>query len=278
MSASHLIFLDPEMTSFKLLLCNQMAGITHRDMIILLMVTIEPKGLLPAYNPITTCRRDATVSQLAQILDQYQFIHVRGTPSSGKTRLAKLLQEHYHRGGERAFYKSTWKLLDERTVWKTFAEHFGCPEEEVEGTVFLLDEAQSSYEDEVFWNTVIKEAYEHEREFRICLFASYGSPSTGLPHIPGKLTPAWIPFAQRVSIMPTHEEDSPSFGAFYSRDEFDDALTRLSTNLPGNFTFEDGAKDYIFHMTNGHPGGVKSITKYIHQVSCSPPLCFLICR
>ena len=218
------------------------------------------------YNPKETCRRNATLSQLASILNKYQLIHIRGTPTSGKTTLAFLLQEYYHSRGKRAFYRSSWKPLDESTLWQSFTKHFGCPDEELEGTVFLLNEAQRSYDDEIFWNRVVKSAHDQAKNIKICLFSSYGSPSTGLPQNPKLMTPVLIPPRQRVSITPTFETGAPKFGLFYDLHEFDDVVTRLSTNQPERFTFEKQAKDYIFKMTNGHPGAVKAVVLYVFEV------------
>lgn len=43
------------------------------------------------------CPRTETVRELARILDDEQVVLVRDTPTSGKTTLAKLLDEYYER-------------------------------------------------------------------------------------------------------------------------------------------------------------------------------------
>ncbi|KAL1968107.1 hypothetical protein VTN77DRAFT_2237 [Rasamsonia byssochlamydoides] len=44
------------------------------------------------------CPRGNTVKELASIVDSERVAHVRGTPASGKSILARLLHEHYRRG------------------------------------------------------------------------------------------------------------------------------------------------------------------------------------
>src|SRR5437763_771929 len=46
-----------------------------------------------SYDPIT-CPREATVAALWEQLQEVRIIHVRGTPTSGKSTLANLLSEY----------------------------------------------------------------------------------------------------------------------------------------------------------------------------------------
>ena len=206
------------------------------------------------------------MSRLARILDEQRLVYIRGTPTSGRTTLAFLLLEYYHSKGRRAFYRSSWKPLEEGTLWKSFAEHFGCAEDQLEGTVFILDEAQKSYNDVVFWNRIIKCVDDRAKNIKICLFSSYGSPVTGLPHYPEIMTPAFIQPPKRVSLTPTLEPGTPEFGLYFDPDEFDDAITRLSNNQSEKFNLGEKAKDYIFKITNGHPAAVKAVVLYMFEV------------
>ena len=54
------------------------------------------------------CPRTDTVKKLAALLDEKRVVHVRGTPSSGKTTLAILLWEYYHKRRERVVFFDGW--------------------------------------------------------------------------------------------------------------------------------------------------------------------------
>src|SRR3954447_22633113 len=62
------------------------------------------------------CPRTDTVKKLATVLDEKRVVHVRGTPSSGKTTLAILLWEYYHKQREFAVFLNGWhNVSDPRT-------------------------------------------------------------------------------------------------------------------------------------------------------------------
>src|SRR2546430_2378711 len=62
------------------------------------------------------CPRTDTVKKLATILDEKRVVHVRGTPSSGKTTLALLLWEYYHKRRECVVLLNGWhNVSDTRT-------------------------------------------------------------------------------------------------------------------------------------------------------------------
>src|SRR3954447_10930048 len=62
------------------------------------------------------CPRTDTVKKLATILDEKRVVHVRGTPSSGKTTLAYLLWEYYDKRRECVVLLTGWhNVSDPRT-------------------------------------------------------------------------------------------------------------------------------------------------------------------
>ena len=75
---------------------------------------------------------------------------------------------------------------------------------------------------------------------------------------------------QRVSLTP---HASCSIGLFFNRDEFEDAIQKVTANpkFEGRFTLDSDAEDYLFSLTNGHPGGVVSLLQYIYHVRFFPP-------
>ena len=237
------------------------------------------------------CPREHTVSKLAAILDDMGIVHVRGTPASGKTCLSELLRDYYRKEGRKVFLIMEWEKLDPKNPWGSFIKLVEKWNEELESspitsftstsskskhdpswvvtsnTVILVDEAQKTYSDAVLWDTILKarQATTCDYNFRLCLFCSYGSPNIG----PDKtfFTPVKLPNKWCISLTPQNLRGSPSIGLFYDKEEFKDAVSRLLTfQYPERFSFDEDAQDYIFALSNGHPGAVSSILNALFQV------------
>jgi energy-coupling factor transporter ATP-binding protein EcfA2 len=58
-----------------------------------------------------TSPRHETVEKLATLLDEKAVVHVRGTPATGKSTLAKLLTTYLKNQGKRAIFLE-WHPLD----------------------------------------------------------------------------------------------------------------------------------------------------------------------
>ncbi|OGM44053.1 hypothetical protein ABOM_007799 [Aspergillus bombycis] len=183
----------------------------------------------------TRCLRRDTVSKLAAAVDDKDVIHVRGTPASGKTVLSELLRDYYHEQKRKVFLLKTWKPLDScegGDPWTQFAsllqERYrtsSATDFFDKGTVIIVDEAQGSYQDISFWNTIIKERRDGRGAMiKICLFCSYGSPRTGVDADHVYYTPATFGPAQRITLTPQPEKYSPKLGLFYTPDEFHEAV------------------------------------------------------
>lgn len=233
------------------------------------------------YSPIDsslTCPRSDTVEALAQLLDEERVVHVRGTPTSGKTYLAVLLHNYNKRNGIKSVYIRRWPQRREGTPMGEYrlvqAAHKAgfdfvtydniC---DVDIT-FIIDEAQTSYDDDDLWLGPIKFVNgPHRVGPRFCLFISYGSPSRGPDDCssPGS-TLSTVGVQQRVSITISHLEDSPQISLFFTREEFDDVLRRKSEDQQRPVTVTSTAADYLFYLTNGHPGAVEGMLGMLYKV------------
>ena len=224
------------------------------------------------------CPRQNTVELLAALLDSEKVVHIRGTPASGKSELAKLLRDHYIEKSTNVFFVEIWESLDRFVgeAWDRLAQQlhnvssshkpadcFASP------PVLIIDEAQLSYTDSVFWNIIIKELLDRAArvDIKICLFCSYGSVLTGVDRNSVLYTPATFSPTQRVTLTPQENECSPHIGLFYTMVEFNDVVSRLIRyKFQEQFTLNEEAASYIFSFTNGHPGGVSSVMSYIYDV------------
>jgi hypothetical protein len=120
--------------------------------------------------------------------------------------------------------------------------------------VFIIDEAQLTYQDTGFWNSILK-AITPETPDRVILFASYGSPS-GRTSMEG--TPMVVEDHCHVSLQPVdHGDGIPPAGLFLMPDEFADMVGR---SFPTE-RFEAAFLCYVFRVTAGHTGaGLSRLT------------------
>ncbi|KAE8378205.1 hypothetical protein BDV26DRAFT_261958 [Aspergillus bertholletiae] len=223
------------------------------------------------------CPRQDTVTKLIDLIDLYPIIHVRGTPASGKTTLARILRDCLKDQGRLVYFLNTWEghlsKVDPEYSWDALytvlrqrypdLSPSNLPDKDV---VMILDEAQGSYDDPDFWNDIIKSISDNPLKYklRIILFCSFGSPSTGVEKS-NRYTPVNIPRRQRITLTPQSDEESPQIGLFYTESEFNDVLSRIVRHEFPNLVvnIDDEAKRYVFSFTNGHPGGVTETIRFL---------------
>lgn len=223
--------------------------------------------------------RESTVEELARMLKKWTFIHIRGTPASGKTTLARLLKKHYQAQNIPVILFSGWleQPDDYRVKIVQEARQLGYNQFDYDFVMdgqyaLILDEGQQTYLDIGLWLDLIK--YQSGRNFgpMICVFTCYGSPTAGPDSMNTSGSPlAWLGPAQRVSITPSAIKHSPNIALFYSRTEFDDVVRRYCSQEDENprLNLDTTAQDYLFNLTNGHPGAVRGMLDMLLQVSPS---------
>lgn len=220
------------------------------------------------------CPRTKTVETLARIIDEKRVVHVRGTPSSGKTTLVHLLYQHYEDRGDAVVLIDGWHNIPDPTIYLvnrciTSGYHGVTPSNLLSlEVVFLFDESQQSYQDLRLWLGIIKAQSCRTNGPRICLFSSYGSPTTGPTQYPHGSTPIHFGASQRVSISVSDSSHSPDICLFYSKTEFREVVYLRCANLTRKFAIDPAASDYLYSITNGHPGAVTSLLEFL----------FLVCR
>lgn len=142
----------------------------------------------PSSTPInTTCHispRCKTVTKLQELLDEFRVVYIRGTPTSGKATLAKLLKARYKQQHKPLLYINVWHRVTDTIGHLTmlFQQHGYDVSRHTfvdSNIVIIFDEAQHSYTDINLWNGLIKTQSGVGSGPRICLFASYGSLTRG---------------------------------------------------------------------------------------------------
>jgi hypothetical protein len=243
-------------------------------------------------SPHLSHRKD-TVAALWELVQQTRVVHVRGTPASGKSVLAHLLQNHVEKTCPSLWvYLITWnpaylssKKLD---IGSTHDDLFNCVTGQsvqlrdwhnVQNTLLLIDEAQLSYEYSALWNDFMKLICGIQWGPWVVLFSSYGSPSDS-PLQEGNKFGAPMAFSkkQRVSIRPLYE-NNPSISLYFTRPEFDEVVARICEQYANQQPFNPSSDliDHIWKLCNGHPGGTVAIfDALIHSEVCFATLLFVI--
>ncbi|OJJ97144.1 hypothetical protein ASPACDRAFT_62845 [Aspergillus aculeatus ATCC 16872] len=178
--------------------------------------------------PPVTCPRQDTVSKLAAAVDSENAVLVRGTPATGKTVLCRLLREYYLDHKRNVYLLPLWGRQEAPpgSPWTQFGWRLRQRDPEFDPTwasvpaktVILIDEAQGSYRDLNFWNTVIKDVQSGLRlgDIKICLFAYYGHPVTGVDwrDLDYAYTPTTFGIASHITLAPRPGLYSVNIGLF----------------------------------------------------------------
>lgn len=214
------------------------------------------------------------MEKLAALVDEMAVVHVRGTPSSGKTTLAELLRCYYQEREQPAVLLTGWPLntnlkWQEHLILQCRAARFpGINSRNFwsSNVVFILDEGQISYHDETFWLEFVKTLSGNMFQGpRLCLFASYGSPTTGPLDYPRGATPVHLGPNRRISIIKPSDPDSHGIGLYYDETEFNDAVDRFCSAI-GRLVIDEEARSLLYWTTNGHPGAVQALANCLYDV------------
>lgn len=236
-------------------------------------VQLADTGLSNTISP-----RTRSIETLARLLDEHAMIHVRGTPASGKSTMAKLLFRHYSRHDltqrqPTIVFVADWKDWVENNMDTVGFLVRQCHQlghkiqraeflnEANDDLIFILDEAQVTYADSFFWYSVIKERLAATKGPRFCLFTSYGSPSTGSPDYPKTTTPPILKREQRISLIVPHDHVGHDLCLFYKQEEFKDAVKKWADTT--DHTIGEDVASCIFEQTNGHPGVAGAMLRYV---------------
>ena len=148
----------------------------------------DESHIIRGYKPSPlSCLRDHTVAALWEQIQEVRVVHVRGTPSSGKSTLAGLLHMHVEKRGTKVIHFRWPGDLNAKAKTSSFSfalnkiiQEAGMTDQtwlSLENTLIIIDEAQVSYAYEDLWNKFIKPLVTSGNKFGpyVVLFTSYGS-------------------------------------------------------------------------------------------------------
>ena len=186
----------------------------------------------------------------------FYFCQVRGTPGTGKTSLCTLLACYIQEREPTTYVMmiTTWSFDSSDIRGDRWQRSFQRQDHGLDyrnETVFIFDEAQSTYTDTNLWNDLFK-CINNYPQFRVILFSRYGSPTTRYDIVQG--TPIIIPDQQRVSLRHIeHGDNLPAVGLFFTRTEFDKLVSTLYTP---ESSFDPSFLNTLFDITSGHVGAI----------------------
>ena len=217
------------------------------------------------------------------------MVHIRGTPTSGKTVLSRLLYSHvreYHQ--EYTILHVTWVPIGARAPSERHWENFLCNhsnnyplDQRVKpgslrsrsDLVIVIDEAQLSYSknDQRIWVECLKNQSQSTFGPHFALFSSFGSASDTAITIEGS-APVTLEKIQRVSLIP--QPGWPhDISLCFTRDEVRDLGHRMARDR--GFNIDSDVLEHLFIQANGHPGLTAALLRSLFELPVRTSLILL---
>ena len=208
------------------------------------------------------CERKDLVSSVMQRVRQYGVVVIRATPQVGKSALLKLL-------GHRIVHQEL-DLEPVYVIWENREKRKNVTCEDYLNTqaavyrkknttirpcnpearsIFLIDEAQGSYEEEHFW-THLKNHHQTRQQSLYVLVCVYGAVGISRMREPNVESQALqMHSLQRIELR----SSTPGAPCMLFRPEEVDIMVRKFATYV-NLQLEPGVAEYLYHATDGHPG------------------------
>jgi hypothetical protein len=192
-----------------------------------------------------------------------RVVVIRATPMVGKTTLLRLLGHHivmHERDLEPVYIE--WRrqnnpdrgklpyekyLQREASEWRDHNKAYR-PNNPNARMIYLIDEAQGSYEEEHFWGTTLKHPNTRSSSLfvLVCLYGAHGISRTLQPHIESQAQR--MDRIHRVELRPNGNKPFMLFRPEETREMI------RKWALQHKFDLLDGTCEYIHNSTDGHPG------------------------
>ncbi|KAL9615668.1 MAG: hypothetical protein Q9160_009346 [Pyrenula sp. 1 TL-2023] len=210
------------------------------------------------------CKRENLVASILQRVRQYGVVVIRATPQVGKTTLLKLLGHRIaHQDSDLEPVYLAWqnnkkregleyeKYLGQRAAaWREKNTKIR-PHNPAARTIFLIDEAQGSYEEEALWST-LKNYHNTRVQALFVLVCVYGATGVSRVRDPDIESQAQRMHAlHRIELRPT----MPGSPCMLFRQEEVAYIIRKVATL-NQYQLENGVIEYLYRATDGHPGMV----------------------
>ena len=222
------------------------------------------------------CERQELVTSVLEQLQNYGVVIIRATPQVGKTTLLYLLGyriistepnlEPVHMLWEtretRGNLRFDWNRYLElaKAYWQERNTRVRSHNPNAQ-TVYLIDEAQSSYEEEGFWS-MLKNHHNLRDKPKFVLVCVYGADGVSRIRNPNVESQARRMHAlHRIELRPSMR-GNPCM--LFKREETANVIQKWA--ITHGFRLEDGVLEYFHSTTDGHPGMVGLLLKHFIEV------------
>lgn len=223
------------------------------------------------------CERQELVTSVLKRVREIRVVVIRATPQVGKTTLLNLLGRYIvHNSPDLEPVYMEWKMREDRkhVPYEEYMEQakqkyikINAKQRKVHGTtqsqgkaktIFLIDEAQFSYEEDKLW-TLLSKNKKNTREgalyVLVCVYGAEGVSHAHQTHIESQALQMHA--LHRIELRPTkHYPDSMLFTVRETSNVID--KWAMGSRIP----IEKGVEEYVFATTEGHPGMVGMLTSF----------------
>ncbi|KAL9085468.1 MAG: hypothetical protein Q9165_007618 [Trypethelium subeluteriae] len=220
------------------------------------------------------CEREELVTSILQQLRNLGVVIIRATPQVGKTTLLRLLghriistdpdlepvfvywQERFKRGN------STWTqyLEENKGDWQK-ANAKVRPYNPGARTVYLIDEAQGSYEEDVLWSELRNHHNLRNQPLfvLVCVYGAAGISRIRNPDVESQARRVHV--LHRVELRPS-TPGNPSM--LFKPEQTMEVIQKWA--ITHGFQIKDGVSDYLHSATDGHPGMIGLLLSHFQQM------------
>ena len=216
------------------------------------------------------CEREDLVTSVLQRVRQYGVVVIRATPQVGKTALLKLLGHRIVRKEldlEPVYISWEGQRIREGTPYEQYLEahraYYQQRNATIRGcnsggqTIYLIDEAQGSYEETSFWSSL--KNYRGTRTqslyVLVCVYGAVGVSRIRDPSIESQALR--IHTLQRIELRPSAPGE---LCMLFQKKEVGVTVGKFAIYF--GLKVVDGVVDYLYHATDGHPGMIGLILSH----------------
>ena len=216
------------------------------------------------------CERQDLVASILHLVRNTRVVVIRATPLVGKSTLLKLLGRHIldtQRDLEPVFIYWEPKskrddlacdryLQREESRWRSINAKYR-PSQSTARTIYLIDEAQGSYEEETLWGQMLKSRNTRSRPMfvLVCVYGAAGISHTRESHVESQAL--CIDTLQRIELR----QSTLGRPCMLFKPE-ETIITVEKWAIANRYTFENGLPQYLHAATDGHPGMIGLTLQY----------------
>lgn len=219
------------------------------------------------------CKREGLVASVLEHARRYGVVVIRATPQVGKTVLLELLGHHIaHEEPSLEPVYIYWQtkedgntlpydeyLVQELARWQRKNTRIR-PHNPAARPIYLIDEAQGSYEHGDFWS-MLKNYHSTRTQPLFVLVCVYGAAGVSQKRDPNIESQAQrMHSLQRIELRPTRL-GGPCM--LLPRQEVDFILDRFA--IDNDYRLTSGVTDYFYSITGGHPGILGLLLSHVEK-------------